>query len=193
MVHKFDPGAHHLLGSPERRRLQPADAALKAFGLARDQVFVDLGCGPGYFLIPAARRVKTAWGCDISLKMLDMARRTAAAKGLRNVRTLRVSEKSIPLPSGRADKVLLSNVLHELTAPVRLLREIRRILAPGGELLVIDWKKESCRHGPLLRDRIGRERARKMIEKAGFQTVNVLRIFRYRYQYALLARKTAAP
>ena len=187
MVNKFDPDAHHLLCSPERLRLQPVRPALELLGLEREHVLIDLGCGSGYFLLPAARRVQTAWGLDISPAMLRVARKAAAAAGVRSVRTLRICEHCIPMPTGIANRALVVDVLHEMVAPARLLGEIRRVLARDGQLLVIDWNSRPSPHGPPLRERIGRERARGLLARAGFRKITAHHI--YKHHYALLAEK----
>lgn len=187
MPHKFDPHELARLCNPERRRRQPAEGALKALKLTKGEVFVDLGCGPGYFLVPAARRVTAAWGFDISPEMLRAAGQAARAARLANVHLRRMGESAIPMPAGKADAVLMANVLHELASPAKLLREIHRVLRPGGRLLVVDWKRERAPFGPPLHERIGRERARKLLLSAGFGKVTVLQV--YKYHYALLADK----
>jgi ubiquinone/menaquinone biosynthesis C-methylase UbiE len=188
MVHKFDPHAHRRLHSPERLRLQPVEPALELLGLEREHVLIDVGCGSGYFLLPAARRVQTAWGLDISPKMLRLAREAAVAAGLRNVRTMRTCEHCIPGPSGTVDRALVVDVLHEMVAPIRLLGEIRRVLAADGRLLLIDWKRRPSPHGPPVSERLGRERARGLLARAGFKRVTAHNI--YRHHYALLAEKS---
>jgi ubiquinone/menaquinone biosynthesis C-methylase UbiE len=188
MVHKFDHRAHRRLHSPERLRLQPAGPALKLLGLEREHVFIDLGCGSGYFLLPAAARVQEAWGLDISPEMLRLVRKSAAAAGLRNVRTMRNCEHGIPGATGSVDRALVVDVLHEMTAPIRLLGEIRRVLAADGQLLLIDWNWRPSPHGPPQAERIGRETARRMLARAGFRKIKACNI--YRHHYVLLAAKT---
>jgi ubiquinone/menaquinone biosynthesis C-methylase UbiE len=188
MVSKFDPGAHRQLASPERRRLQPVGPALDLLGLEHGQVLIDLGCGAGYFLLPAAGRVRAAWGLDISPELLRLVRQAAAAAGLRNVRTMRSCEHRIPGSTGSVDRALAVNVLHEMTAPRRLLGEVRRVLAAGGRLLVIDWNRRRSPHGPPMSERVGRERARGMLARAGFGKITAHNI--YKYHYALLAEKS---
>jgi ubiquinone/menaquinone biosynthesis C-methylase UbiE len=189
MVHKFDPAAYRKLHSPERLRLQPVRPALELLGLEREHVLIDLGCGSGYFLLPAAGHVQVAWGLDISPEMLRVVRKSAAAAGIRNVRTMRICEHGIPGSTGSVDRALVVDVLHEMTAPIRLLGEIRRVLAPGGRLLLVDWNRRPSPHGPPQSERIGRERARDMLARAGFKKITAHNI--YKYHYALVAEKSA--
>jgi cyclopropane fatty-acyl-phospholipid synthase-like methyltransferase len=188
MVNKFDPNAHLELCSPERLRLQPVEPALELLGLEREHVLIDLGCGSGYFLLPAASRVQSAWGLDISPELLRLVRKAAVAAGIRNVRTMRTCEHCIPGPTGAVDRALAVDVLHEMAAPIRLLGEIRRVLASDGRLLVIDWNRRSSPHGPPSSERVGRERARGMLARAGFRKITAHNI--YKHHYALLAEKS---
>lgn len=187
MAHKFEAEHHRRLCSPERRRRQPVEPALSLLALATDHVMIDVGCGPGYFLIPAARRVRRAWGFDISPGMLAALRKAAGAARLRNVRARRMGERRIPLTAGAADRALMVNVLHELEAPGRVLTEIRRVLVPRGRLLVVDWKRRRTKHGPPPGERIGRETARRLLARAGFARITAHDV--YDQFYALVAEK----
>ncbi|RUM88282.1 MAG: methyltransferase, partial [Thermodesulfatator sp.] len=57
MAHRFDPRKKHKLESEERRRLLPPEAVLELLELTPGETLVDLGCGPGYFALPAAERL----------------------------------------------------------------------------------------------------------------------------------------
>jgi len=186
MAHRFNDRFHARLTNPRRRRLQPVGPALRLLGLSRAHVFLDLGCGPGYFLLPAAARVKTAWGLDVSPVMIRAARKNAADAGRDNVRLRRVGERRLPLAANSADRALMTNVLHELVSPEGTLAEIFRILAPGGRLLLVDWRPGGSRRGPPKSECIPSRRARKMLKDAGFEGVTSHGI--YREQWALLAR-----
>jgi ubiquinone/menaquinone biosynthesis C-methylase UbiE len=188
--HKFEVEFCARLLSPERRRRQPVAPALRLLGLSRRHVVVDLGCGPGYYLIPAARRVALAWGLDLSPTMLRAARKAAAAAGLCNVRVRRSTEQRLPLPAGSAHRALMVNVLHELASPRRTLAEICRVLAPGGRLLLVDWRRARTYHGPPKGERIAVRAARRMLVAAGFVRITAHRI--YRRHWALLAEKSGA-
>jgi ubiquinone/menaquinone biosynthesis C-methylase UbiE len=61
---------------------------------------------------------------------------------------VRSSEAHVPLPDGIADLVLASVVLHEAKDRAAFLREARRLLKPGGEVAVIEFRKEAGPPGP---------------------------------------------
>lgn len=64
------------------------------------------------------------------------------------------SESRVPLPDGIAGAVLLSNVLHESDDIRGILAEGRRILAAGGRLAVLEWRKERTEKGPPVEERL---------------------------------------
>ena len=102
---------------------------------------VDFGCGYGTFTLPAARLVRgRVYALDIEPEMIDAVQRKTKEQALRNVEPVRrdfMAEGS-GLPEACVDAVLLFNILHA-EAPVALLREAHRILAPRGKALVTHW------------------------------------------------------
>lgn len=113
------------------------------------ELAVDLGCGTGSVLerlLPLARGVA---GVDGSPRMLELARRRFAPElttdGGRV--SLRIGELDhLPLRDGEADFACINLVLHHLSSPAAALREIRRILRPGGRLLATDFDRHGNEH-----------------------------------------------
>ena len=104
------------------------------------RVAVDLGCGTGAVLERMRERAELVIGVDGSPRMLELARRRFAdsAEGL----SLRIGELDhLPLSDGEADFACINMVLHHLSEPGPALREIRRVLRPGGRLLVTDFDR----------------------------------------------------
>lgn len=106
---------------------------------------VDLGCGTGAVLarmLPLARGVI---GVDGSARMLEICRRRFTPEDLADDRvSLRIGELShLPLRDQEADFACINLVLHHLSDPLHGLREIRRIVAPGGRLFVADFLRHS--------------------------------------------------
>ncbi len=112
---------------------------------------LDLGCGTGTL----ALRVKRACpgdevsGVDADPRMLSAAVAKAKRAGLEATFTRGFAE-SLPYPDGMFDRVVSSLFFHHLSPPQKVcaLREVTRVLAPGGELHVADWGRPS---GPILR------------------------------------------
>ncbi|MEM4326044.1 MAG: methyltransferase domain-containing protein, partial [Candidatus Pacearchaeota archaeon] len=73
-MHKFDPRNAHKLLSEERKRVLPAYEILRSSGLMDGMVFADIGCGNGYFTLPALEIVGEkgkVYSIDVQKEMLD--------------------------------------------------------------------------------------------------------------------------
>ncbi len=106
---------------------------------------VDLGCGTGAVLarmLPLARGVI---GVDGSARMLEICRRRFTPEDLSADRvSLRIGELShLPLRDHEANFACINLVLHHLSEPIEGLREIHRIMAPGGRLFVADFLRHT--------------------------------------------------
>jgi ubiquinone/menaquinone biosynthesis C-methylase UbiE len=88
------------------------------------------------------------YGVDVQPEMVEMCRQRAAEAGARQVEVVRSSETHVPLPAGTADLVFVSVVLHEAEDRAAFLREARRLLKPGGEVALIEFRKQDGPPGP---------------------------------------------
>ncbi len=117
---------------------------------------VDLGCGTGSVLEKILPLTQGVVGVDGSPRMLEMARRRFAPEyvadtgtetahdGLTARVSLRIGELDhLPLRDNEADFASINLVLHHLTKPVDTLKEVARILRPGGRLLLADFEKHN--------------------------------------------------
>src|ERR1017187_1218951 len=111
----------------------------------------DFGCGYGTFAVPAAKVVRgTVYALDIDPAMVAATRARADAEGVRNVEANArdIVACGTGLPDAAVDYVMLFNILH-CEDPLSLLREARRVLAPGGTLAVMHWNYDaSTPRGP---------------------------------------------
>lgn len=110
-----------------------------AFALLDRQLIVgDLGCGTGSLSAALAPHVGHVHAIDASPAML-----TAAASRLAGFGNVSVEEgalESLPLSDGVLDVAILMLVLHHVSDPVRALREVHRVLRPGGRVLIGDMR-----------------------------------------------------
>jgi ubiquinone/menaquinone biosynthesis C-methylase UbiE len=115
---------------------------------------LDVGCGTGTLAIAAKRRVGAAGavhGIDASPEMIARARKKTNRANVSVTFDVALAE-SLPFPDARFDVVLSTVMLHHLRRAVReqCLREIRRVLKPGGRVLVVDFGKRTSDHGGLM-------------------------------------------
>jgi ArsR family transcriptional regulator len=99
-------------------------------------VVADLGCGTGNLTVELGRHTKQVIGVDNSDEMLEAAQQRT--RDLNNVELRRGDLESIPIEDSAVDAALLTVVLTYVPDPMIVLREMQRILAPGGQGVVID-------------------------------------------------------
>jgi ArsR family transcriptional regulator len=116
----------------ERRLLELCPA-----GAARS--LLDIGTGSGRMLEVLAPRVDSAVGIDLSRDMLLVARSKIERAGLRNCIVRQGDMYKLPVATGTVDLVTLHQVLHFAERPGEALAEAARIMAPGGQIIVVDF------------------------------------------------------
>ena len=97
---------------------------------------LDCAAGTGAFSLAAARRASSVLCTDQSEAMLDRARKKAAKMGLRNIAFAHRDITALTDPDGAFDTVIAANVLHLLSQPELAVRELWRVTAPGGRLIL---------------------------------------------------------
>jgi ArsR family transcriptional regulator len=104
--------------------------------LPRDYVVADLGCGTGPVSEQVAPHVGKVIGVDSSDAMLEAAR--GRLKGLDNVDLRQGDLTSIPIDDASVDAAVLELVLSYVSEPTVVVRELARILKPGGKVVIVD-------------------------------------------------------
>ncbi len=168
-MHKFPVERAGILDSAERASILNPECILDSAEIRKDSVIVDVGSGTGFFAIPASKRVPKGmvYAVDINQGMHSILEKKLRLEKIDNVATVISTEQKIPLADSEADFAYLGNTLHELEGELTL-REILRILKPGGLLYALDWKKEESPMGPPLSERLPLNEAKIKIESAGF-------------------------
>lgn len=173
-MRKFDPNHADRLLSPERRRWQDPEVVLDALGVKAGMVVADIGAGPGFFSLPAARRVGPSgkvYALDVEPMMVERVREQAAKEGIHNLDALVSQESHLPLPDRAVDVALLVSVLHEALDPSRLLQETVRVLREGGTLAIVEWNKERQEWGPPFEERLAPQQVEDMLAAAGYHSI----------------------
>lgn len=97
---------------------------------------LDCAAGTGRFSLAAAERAGSVLCTDLSLPMLERARRKAAKRGLANITFAQRDITALPDGDGSFDVVIAANVLHLLEKPEQAARELWRATAPAGKLIL---------------------------------------------------------
>lgn len=170
-MHKFDPKKIDILISEERKKEIDPSKYLKEKGLKKGMAFADIGCGPGFFVLPASEIVgKTGrvYALDTQQEMLNELKKRRPSE---NIIILKSEETELPVQDKAVDIAIMVFVLHEVHYPVDFLKEVKRILKPSGKLIVIDWEKKVEEKGPPFEERIPKEKAKEVFEHAGFKKI----------------------
>lgn len=156
-MHKFNIKNLEKLDNPKRRQSMPPEETLKKFHIDEVGTLLDIGCGIGYFTIPAANILKQGKviGLDIMSEIIDVAREKAI--NVSNIEFIKSEEYSFPIQDASIDYVFISNVIHEIYDKPRYFREIKRALKPNGFLFIIDWEKKETEMGPPIDERVSKE------------------------------------
>ncbi len=111
------------------RHVTPADTVL------------DLGCGPGGFLAVVAPYCASITGVDVVPAFVEQCRATIAALGFTNARAEVSDGIRIPAEAAAFDVVIMVDVLHHCEDPDAVLADVKRVLKPGGRLLIFEPNK----------------------------------------------------
>jgi ubiquinone/menaquinone biosynthesis C-methylase UbiE len=153
---------------------------------------VEFGCGYGTFTLAAARAVTgRVVAVDIEPEMVAVTTRNARQAGLTNVvpAVRDFVANGCGLAEGQAGYAMLFNILH-IEDPVGLLREARRVLAPGGTVGIIHWRNDiKTPRGPSLPIRPSAEQCRAWGEQAGLEFVRYESLCCCSWHWGLVMRR----
>jgi SAM-dependent methyltransferase len=103
-----------------------------------DDTVLDVACGGGLVARAFAPRVRHATGIDVTPAMLDTARQASAEKGLGNVTWDQGDVTTLPYAEGAFTVVATRFSFHHFLDPLGVLKEMVRVCAPGGRIVVAD-------------------------------------------------------
>ena len=114
-------------------------AVLAELGGRTVDLLVDLGTGTGRMLEVLAPAYRRGVGVDSSREMLAVARSRLAAAGVTHAQVRLGDIGALDPAIGPADVIVIHQVLHYFDDPGRMLAQARRLLTPGGEILIVDF------------------------------------------------------
>lgn len=105
----------------------------------------DFGCGNGYHSVPMATAVGEngrVWAVDLQPQMLTLLKKRCRERDIDNVQFVQATIDDPKLPKASCDHVLLVDVYHELSHPVRVMAHLRNSLRPGGRITLVEFRAE---------------------------------------------------
>lgn len=158
---------------PEVNSFIRPEVLLQSMGLRAQQSFVHLGCGAGFYIIPAAKIVGSkgkSIGVDILPDMLAEAENKARHHNVEKiVQTLRANLENAPgttLAAKSVDWVLVANILHQ-SDPLKVLTEAVRIVAANGHVAIVEWNTSATPFGPPVHNRKTAEEMKEIASRCG--------------------------
>ncbi len=176
------------LADPQRDAWQKPDEVVRALGLVPGQTACDIGAGPGYFSLRLAAAVGArgrVYAVDVEPQILAALQERLAQSGARNVTPVLALADDPLLPEAACDLVLVVDTYHHFPEPPAYLKQLKRLLRPGGRLVNIDYHKRPTPVGPPLQHRIAREDFLKDAAGAGLRLVAEPTFLEHQYYLVL--------
>jgi precorrin-6B methylase 2/mono/diheme cytochrome c family protein len=131
---------------PERDKEERPELLMSALQIQRGATVADIGSGTGYFTWRLAEAVGPkgkVYAVDVQQSMLDLTRTAVSEHKLANVEYVLATDTSPRLPERSVDLVFIAYAYHEFGDPGAMMTAIRRVLKPGGRVLILEYAKES--------------------------------------------------
>ncbi len=179
MTHKFDAKNKHKLDNEKRRELLPPEETLIKLGLHEGDIMADIGCGIGYFTIPASKIVGDSgkvFAMDILPEMLQDVGEKIKDNNISNIEIILTEENDLKLEDNKITIAFISNVLHEANEKETFINEIKRIISPKGKIAIVEWQKINSEFGPPIDHRLDKIDLSKMLDLLGFSNISTIDI-----------------
>jgi SAM-dependent methyltransferase len=173
MAEAFPAGHGGKLSAPERLKALPQADVVRLLRLDGDETVVDYGAGTGVYTEAVAEALPR--GLVIAVEALpELAEQLQATLGprlLERVNVVVTGDNHVPVEDGCADRVVMVDVLHHLYDDPGALREVTRLLRPGGLFVVVDWGPADRPVGPPPGHVLGLETVRRIAQEMGLEEV----------------------
>jgi len=163
------------------------------FELQSGSIVADIGAGTGTLSVLAAQAVGEAgrvYAIEVQKGLLERLKSHARAARTHNVEALwGDSERrhGTHLKEGTVDAAIASNILFQVEHRDSFVAEVKRILKPGGRVLLVDWKESFRGMGPHADHVVTEVEARRLFEKGGLTFVK--NIDAGAHHYGMIFRK----
>ena len=180
-----------MLEDPKRDAYQKPHEVLAALGIKQGEVIADIGAGSGYFTFRLAHHVGDkgrVYAIDVSPDMiLHLNRRIRDLKAM-NVSSILAEPDDPLLPERSVNRFFFSTSWHHIDNHEKYLSLMKRMLKPGGEVVMIDFHKKDFPVGPPLQMKIAREDLIKEMEANGFRLAKEHTFLPYQYFLVFVAK-----
>jgi ubiquinone/menaquinone biosynthesis C-methylase UbiE len=142
--------------------------------LPPNSIFLDLACGTGRYSIEISKipgAEHKIYAIDLWAEGIEVLNTLIKDQGITNIHTIVADiSKKIPIETAVADVCLLATTLHDLSKEAQdsTIKEVHRVLKPGGFLLIVEFKKIDKGPGPPINIRLEEDEVNEFVAKYGF-------------------------
>lgn len=180
-----------------RAEKEKPELVIQAMELREGMTVAEIGAGTGFF----ARRIAKAVGPtgkvyaeDIQPEMLELLKKNIEKEGVSNVVPVLGTETDPKLPPQSIDRILLVDVYHELQKPEPMLAKMRESLAPGGTVILVEYRLEGETAADInIKHRMSVEQVLAEWTAAGFLLVDRVETLPSQHLFIFSARRGARP
>jgi arsenite methyltransferase len=172
------------LEDPKRDAYQKPEEVVKALKIEEGEVIADIGAGSGYFTFRLARPVGEkgrVYAVDVSPDMIVHLNRRIRDLNVKNVVTILSAPDDPLLGDGSVDRFFICDTWHHIEGHAKYLALLKKMLKPGGQVVMIDFKKAKTPVGPPMEIRIDRGDLVREMEAHGFQLAAEHTFLEYQY------------
>src|SRR5436309_6566565 len=173
-----------MLDDPKRDAYQKPHEVITALRLKEGEVIADIGAGSGYFTFRLAHHVGDTgrvYAVDVSPDMIVHLNRRIRDLKLKNVVTILAAPDDPLLADVSIDRFFICDTWHHIENRDRYLALLKKMLKPGGQIIMVEFKKEQTPMGPPMEMRIERDDLVKEMEKNGFRLAAEHTFLPYQY------------
>ena len=173
-----------MLDDPKRDAYQKPHEVLTALAIEPGEVIADIGAGSGYFTFRLAHRVGDkgrVYAVDISPDMIRHLNRRILELKAMNVTAILADADDPLLADASIDRFFFSDSWHHIENQSKYLSLIKKMLKPGGEIIMIDFHKKELPVGPPMQMKIAREDLIRQMESNGFRLTKEHTFLPYQY------------
>ena len=186
-IHKLhqDPKAYiAMLENPQRDAEQKPDEVIAALGLKAGETLADIGAGSGYFTFRFARKVGDSgrvFAVDINSDMIIYMNRYIREKKVKNVTTILSAPDDPLLQDSSINRFFICDTWHHIQNRPQYIALMKKMLKPGGQIVIVDYKKKQLPVGPPPEMKLGRREVVGEMEGNGFKLAKEHTFLPYQY------------
>lgn len=117
-----------------------AKSILEALDIGNSSIYLDVGCATGRQFVSFAKKVSLAVGADINESSLISAKKLADMLNFDNIHLVAVDGVTFPFKSRSFDRILCADVISIASEPIKLLREVMRMLKDDGKVVICNGR-----------------------------------------------------